>query len=35
MTSFSKENDLVLPEFLKNKSFVIEKSPSFGRIFEK
>jgi hypothetical protein len=35
MTSFSKENVLVLAEFLKNKNFVNGKSPSFARILEK
>jgi hypothetical protein len=34
-TTFSKENVLVLPEFLKNKNFVKEKSSSFVRILEK
>jgi hypothetical protein len=33
-TSFSKENVLVLPEFLKNKYFVKGKSPKTIRILE-
>jgi hypothetical protein len=35
MTTFSKENVLVLPELLKNKNFINGKSPSFARIHEK
>jgi hypothetical protein len=34
MTTFSKENVLVLPEFLKNKNFINGNSPSFARILE-
>jgi hypothetical protein len=39
ITTLSKENVLVLPEFLKNKNKkknnIDEKSPSFARILEK
>jgi hypothetical protein len=35
MTTLRKENVLVLHEFLKNKNFVKEKSPSFARTIEK
>jgi hypothetical protein len=34
-TTFSKENVLLLPEFLKNKNFVKGKSPSFSQLLEK
>jgi hypothetical protein len=34
-TSFSNENVLVLPEFLKNENFVKGKSSSFAGILEK
>jgi hypothetical protein len=33
-TTLSKENVLVLPEFLKRKYFVEGKSPSFAQILE-
>jgi hypothetical protein len=35
MYDFSKENVVVLPEFLKNKNFINGKSPGFARILEK
>jgi hypothetical protein len=35
LMTFSKENLLDLPEFLKNKNLVNEKSQSFAQIFEK
>jgi hypothetical protein len=34
MTTFSKENVLVLPAFLKNKNFVQGKCPNFAQILE-
>jgi hypothetical protein len=34
MTTLSKENDPVLPGFLKNKNFINGKSPSVTRILE-
>jgi hypothetical protein len=34
-TTFSKENVLVLPEFLKNKNCTNGKSPSFAQSHEK
>jgi hypothetical protein len=34
-TTFSKQNIVVLPEFLKKKNFINGYSPSFARILEK